>query len=164
MPAWVGLPGSRGVAHALVCREQGGEAGAGGTSRLDRRSVGAWEPEEDIQAAGLARAKAGRWEAGGTFGDRENLGMRPHGPGEWGREGHSQALSFAACRPEQKQPEWGLCRWVYAGGRAPCLYSKAEGRKKFAHRTPPMGLHLAGCAETITKCGPCWAPMQRALG
>lgn len=48
-----------------------------------------WEPEEDIQAAGLAVAKAGRWEAGGTFGDRENLGLRHMRPGERRREGRS---------------------------------------------------------------------------
>lgn len=29
---------------------------------------------------------------------------------------------------------------------------------------PQWGCIGAGCAETITKCGPCWAPMQRALG
>lgn len=144
---------------------QGARRGGGGwgTSRLDRRSVGAWEPE-DIQAAGLARAKAGRWEAGGTFGDRENSGMRPHGPGEWGREGHSQASSFAACRPERKQPEWGLCRWVQAGGRAPCLYSKAEGRKKFAHRTPPMGLHRGWLCRNHNQMWPLLGPDAAGSG
>lgn len=60
-----------------------------GASGLDRRSVGdsLGEPEEGIRAAGWAQAKAGRWEAAGTFGDRENFGDEAAVcPGKWKSE------------------------------------------------------------------------------
>lgn len=111
---------SLGLPHAPLLQEDGGKLGVG-SSGLDRRSVRdspAGAREDTRQQGSAAEAKAGRWEAGDTSGDRENLEDEAKCVLNSGRVRPNLSAASGA-NASSPPPRWGLCRGDVRGVGTP---------------------------------------------